>query len=105
MRDPDPGQPRSLRDEPLIRARLAWRRFARRIADHMPKGLYGRSLLIVILPMLILQSVVAYVFMERHWRLVTGRLSEALARDVAAIEPRTGRSLLGKDNLHIHTRA
>ncbi|MCE1237781.1 MAG: ATP-binding protein [Hyphomicrobiales bacterium] len=51
----------------------------------MPKGLYARSLLIVVLPMLILQSVVAYVFMERHWRLVTGRLSEALARDVAAV--------------------
>ncbi len=85
MREPDPAQPRLLRDEPLIRARLAWRRFARRIADHMPKGLYGRSLLIVILPMLILQSVVAYVFMERHWRLVTGRLSEALTRDIAAV--------------------
>jgi two-component system osmolarity sensor histidine kinase EnvZ len=74
-----------LRDAPLVRARLAWRRFARRIADHLPKGLYARSLLIVILPVLILQSVVAYVFMERHWRLVTGRLSEALARDVAAV--------------------
>ncbi len=88
MTDPGPPvapQPPSLRNEPLVRARLAWRRFARRTADHMPKGLYARSLLIVILPMLILQSVVAYVFMERHWRLVTGRMSEALARDVAAV--------------------
>ncbi len=84
--DPGPARAaRPLRDEPWIRVRLAWRRFARRIADRMPKGLYARSLLIVILPMLILQSVVAYVFMERHWRLVTGRLSEALARDIAAI--------------------
>lgn len=77
--------PRNRRDRPLPRARLAWRRFARRVADRMPKGLYARSLLIVVLPMIILQSVVAYVFMERHWRLVTGRLSEALARDTAAI--------------------
>ena len=75
----------AVRDEPLVRVRLAWRRFTRRIADHMPKGLYARSLLIMLLPMLILQSVVAYVFMERHWRLVTGRLAEALARDVAAV--------------------
>nr|WP_228259665.1 ATP-binding protein [Siculibacillus lacustris] len=51
----------------------------------MPKGLYARSLLIVLLPMLILQSVVAYVFMERHWQLVTRRLSEALTRDIAAV--------------------
>ena len=85
------GEPRpapslwSLRNEPLVRARLAWRRFARAIAERMPKGLYGRSLLIVVLPMLILQSVVAYVFMERHWDLVTRRLSEALTRDIAAI--------------------
>ena len=33
----------------------------------MPKGLYARSLLIIIAPMVILQSVVAFVFMERHW--------------------------------------
>lgn len=75
----------ALRNEPVIRARLAWRRFARAIAERMPKGLYGRSLLIVVLPMIILQSVVAYVFMERHWDLVTRRLSEALTRDVAAV--------------------
>ena len=31
----------------------------------MPKGLYARALLIIILPMVILQSVVAFVFMER----------------------------------------
>ncbi len=75
----------ALRNEPLIRVRLAWRRFARAIAERMPKGLYGRSLLIVVLPMIILQSVVAYVFMERHWDLVTRRLSEALTRDIAAV--------------------
>ncbi|MEJ1160746.1 ATP-binding protein [Prosthecomicrobium sp. N25] len=51
----------------------------------MPKGLFARSLLIVILPMLILQSVVAYVFMERHWNLVTRRLSEAVTRDISAL--------------------
>ncbi|WP_204307712.1 hypothetical protein, partial [Klebsiella pneumoniae] len=33
----------------------------------MPKGLYARALLIIIVPMVILQSVVAFVFMERHW--------------------------------------
>ncbi len=51
----------------------------------MPKGLYGRSLLIVLTPMVILQSVVAFVFMERHWQTVTFRLSQAVSRDIAAI--------------------
>src|ERR687893_576788 len=51
----------------------------------LPKGLYARSILIVVLPIVILQSVVAYVFMERHWQLVTRRLSNAVTRDIAAI--------------------
>jgi two-component system osmolarity sensor histidine kinase EnvZ len=62
-----------------------WREAARGLANLMPKGLYARSLLIVILPMVLLQTAVAYVFMERHWELVTHRLSAAVARDVGAV--------------------
>ena len=51
----------------------------------MPKGLYARSLLIVIVPMVILQSAIAVVFMERHWNLVTFRLSNAVSQDIAAL--------------------
>jgi two-component system osmolarity sensor histidine kinase EnvZ len=51
----------------------------------MPKGLYARALLIIIAPMVILQSVVAFVFMERHWSLVTQRLSAGVVQDIAAL--------------------
>ncbi len=51
----------------------------------LPKGLYPRSILIVVMPIVILQSVVAYVFMERHWQRVTQRLSAAVTQDIAAI--------------------
>nr|WP_245408317.1 ATP-binding protein [Zhengella mangrovi] len=51
----------------------------------MPKRLYARSLIIVIAPMILLQSVIAFVFMERHWQTVTQRLSQAVTRDIAAI--------------------
>ncbi|MCB1424163.1 MAG: two-component sensor histidine kinase, partial [Nitratireductor sp.] len=51
----------------------------------MPKGLYARSILIIITPMVILQIVIAYVFMERHWQTVTQRLSKAVTADLAAI--------------------
>jgi two-component system, OmpR family, osmolarity sensor histidine kinase EnvZ len=54
-------------------------------ARFMPRGLYGRSLVIVIAPVVLLQSVVAYVFMERHWQLVTRRLSAAVAADISAL--------------------
>jgi two-component system osmolarity sensor histidine kinase EnvZ len=51
----------------------------------MPKGLYARALLIIIAPMVLLQSVVAFVFMERHWNLVTQRLSAAVVQDISAL--------------------
>ncbi|TJW04809.1 MAG: two-component sensor histidine kinase [Mesorhizobium sp.] len=63
----------------------AWNRFWRLVALYMPKRLYARSLIIVIAPMILLQSVVAFVFMERHWQTVTQRLSQATVRDIAAI--------------------
>ena len=62
-----------------------WRSGARSLAELFPKGLYARSLLIVILPMALLQVGVAYFFMQRHWDLVTHRLSNAVARDVGAV--------------------
>ncbi len=69
----------------VARGRVVWRGGARSLADLLPKGLYARSLLIVIVPMVLLQTAVAYVFMQRHWDLVTHRLSAAVARDVGAI--------------------
>ena len=55
------------------------------VSRRMPKRLYARSLLIIIVPMVVLQSVVAFVFMERHWQTVTQRLSTAVVRDISAI--------------------
>jgi len=55
------------------------------IARYMPKGLYPRALVIVIAPVVLLQSVIAYVFMERHWQLVTQRLSSAVSQDIAML--------------------
>ncbi len=54
-------------------------------ADVLPKGLYARALIIIIAPIVVLEGVVAFVFMERHWQAVTRRLSEATARDIAAV--------------------
>jgi two-component system osmolarity sensor histidine kinase EnvZ len=62
-----------------------WSDIGRRFKSLMPTGLYARSLLIIIVPMVILQSVVAFVFMERHWNTVTRRLSSAVTSDIAAL--------------------
>jgi two-component system osmolarity sensor histidine kinase EnvZ len=55
------------------------------LREVMPKGLYARAMLIIIVPMVVLQSVVAFVFMERHWNTVTQRLSAAVVADIAAL--------------------
>ncbi len=54
-------------------------------AELMPKGLYARALIIIIAPIVMLEGVIAFVFMERHWQAVNQRLAESTARDIAAI--------------------
>src|SRR5215211_7753820 len=34
---------------------------------HLPDRLYPRSLIIVVAPMVILQAIMAFIIMERHW--------------------------------------
>jgi two-component system osmolarity sensor histidine kinase EnvZ len=60
-------------------------RTVRWFSRFLPKGLYARALIIIIAPVILLQSVVAYVFMERHYQLVTRRLSSAVTADIAAL--------------------
>ncbi len=69
----------------LERIERLWNRVTNWIYVRMPKGLYPRALLIIVTPMVILQSVVAFVFMERHYNLVTARLSAAVTQDIAAL--------------------
>ena len=65
--------------------RRIWRGFALWLRAKMPKGLFARSLLIVILPMLLLQTAVVYFFMERHWQAITIRLSRMLTQEISAL--------------------
>jgi two-component system osmolarity sensor histidine kinase EnvZ len=62
-----------------------WNGLAAFVKRFMPTGLYARALLIIIAPMVILQSVIAFVFMERHWSAVTQRLSAGVVADIAAL--------------------
>ncbi|MET0841719.1 MAG: two-component sensor histidine kinase, partial [Methyloceanibacter sp.] len=53
--------------------------------DRMPKGLYARALIIIIAPMVLLQSVVTFVFLERHWQTVTRRLSTSTVQNIGML--------------------
>lgn len=54
--------------------------FRRRI---LPRTLFFRSLLIVITPVVVLQALVAFIFLNWHWEAVTSRLAEAVASEIA----------------------
>ena len=51
--------------------------------NFLPKGLYSRSLLIIIIPVVVLQGILTFVFLDRHWQLVTRKLSSAVASEIA----------------------
>jgi two-component system osmolarity sensor histidine kinase EnvZ len=54
------------------------------IKQILPRTLLGRSLLIIVSPLILLQIFSAWVFFERHWDTVSIRLARGLAGDIAA---------------------
>lgn len=55
------------------------------IKKYLPKSLLGRSLLIIVAPLVILQLVSAVIFYETHWDKVTLKLARGVAGDIAAV--------------------
>jgi two-component system osmolarity sensor histidine kinase EnvZ len=49
----------------------------------LPRSLYGRSLLILVLPLVLAQVIATWVFYDRHWDTVARRLSASVAADIA----------------------
>jgi two-component system osmolarity sensor histidine kinase EnvZ len=49
----------------------------------VPNSLFGRSVLIILLPIVVMQGAVTWAFFEAHWQTVTAQLSEGLAGDLA----------------------
>lgn len=55
------------------------------IKRFLPKSLLGRSLLIIVTPLVLLQVVSALIFFETHWDKVTLRLAKSVAGDTATV--------------------
>ncbi len=53
------------------------------IKKFLPRGLFGRSLIIIVAPMVLLQAVVTYMFFERDLDTSTRRMARDVAADVA----------------------
>ncbi|WP_298727055.1 ATP-binding protein [uncultured Ferrovibrio sp.] len=51
----------------------------------LPRSLFGRWLMLLVAPIMVLQILLTYIFYERHWDTVTRRLTLGLAGEIAVI--------------------
>lgn len=56
-----------------------------RLRDFLPRGLYWRTALIIIVPAALFQLIITLVFLDDHWRFTSKRLSQAVAADVSLL--------------------
>ncbi len=71
---------------PAERDRLAlWPRPRPWIKQFLPRTLFGRTLLIIITPFLLMQAIATYYFYDQHWKKVTRRLANGVSGEIAYI--------------------
>src|SRR5246500_2754007 len=51
----------------------------------LPRTMFGRSLLIIVIPLVVLQAIATWIFYDRHWAAVSWRLSTGVAGDIAVL--------------------
>ncbi len=49
---------------------------------YIPRSLFGRSLIIFLAPMLLLQAVVTYIYIDSYYEGITGQMTKAVAREI-----------------------
>ena len=79
----------------------------------IPRTLFGRSLMILATPLIVVQLVAGYVFVAHHWETVSRRLAGALAGEIATViqirsnlepEQRAGLMFLVQQRLWLDSR-
>ncbi len=56
-----------------------------RFRDMLPKGLYWRTLLIIVAPAALLQLIITIIFLDDHWQATSKRMSQGVAADTALL--------------------
>lgn len=59
--------------------------FNRFLEAHLPAGLYQRALIILVAPLVLLQTIMTGVILDRHWDSVTRVLARQIAREIGLI--------------------
>jgi two-component system, OmpR family, osmolarity sensor histidine kinase EnvZ len=71
--------------QPFRMIRMVYAKLARRLAAMLPTGLFARSLIIIIAPVILLQGIIVAVFLERHWAQATDTLSASIVAGVVSV--------------------
>jgi two-component system, OmpR family, osmolarity sensor histidine kinase EnvZ len=61
------------------------------LKPYLPHSLFGRAILILVTPLVIVQCVAAFVFYDRVWEVVTRRLTTGVAGEIGVVVQLIGR--------------
>ena len=56
-----------------------------RLKRLLPQTMFGRSLLLIVMPLVLVQVIATWVFYARHWEIVSKRLSADTAGDIGMV--------------------
>ena len=56
-----------------------------RLKRLLPQSMFGRSLLLIVMPLVLLQIIATWIFYDRHWEAVSYRFSSDVAGDIAMV--------------------
>jgi len=62
--------------------------YGKLLKKYLPRTLFWRALMIIIVPTMLLQIIVCFIFLDRHWRAVGARLAMAVAGEINMIAAR-----------------
>src|SRR5947207_1770771 len=51
----------------------------------LPRTMFGRSLLLIVMPLVLVQIIATWVFYARHWETVSRRLANDVAGDIGLL--------------------
>jgi two-component system osmolarity sensor histidine kinase EnvZ len=71
--------------DPVNAIRAQLREILAAVERLLPQSLLGRSIIIIVTPIVLLQAVSAWVFYSSHWDTVTRRMAQGVAGDIAAV--------------------
>lgn len=80
-------------------------KFSAGVKRFLPKSLLGRSLLILVVPILLVQTMSAVIFFENHWSKISLRLARDVAGEIAYVVNATREDRSGEHAAKIYAQA